>query len=182
MGEWELFALNFQLLFLVELNLGMNRKMSWEEAKEAWKEESEVPLDSSKEKNCCRGPTPNRPAQPSKEPESADTCSTCYRLQIMPYFYVIIETEGALGILAPDSLGVNSSCRIMVWLVTYHSKQKWNYLFFLSWQRSGQGELIIYWLGSIKHSTSDGSQGLWKLYLWDGSLQPNWHETCISAR
>lgn len=41
----------FQLLFL-----GINRKMSREGAKETWKEESEVPLTPSKEKNCCRVP------------------------------------------------------------------------------------------------------------------------------
>lgn len=121
MGEWELFTLNFSTTVLGGAGLRNHQKDEQRESKGDM-ERGKCPSGFSQKKKIAAElpppPRPHRPAQLSKEPQGADTCSTCYKLQIMLDFYVI-ETEGELGILAPDSLSVSSSCRIMVWLVTY---------------------------------------------------------------
>lgn len=101
----------------MELDLGIHRKTISEGAKEKQKQREghEVRLN----RTLSEEEVDAKPPAPVKQPKGADgftsKCrpwsSICCRLYLTPAFDAIIKDEGKLGILAPDSLGVNSSSR-----------------------------------------------------------------------
>lgn len=101
----------------MELGLGMHRKTSGEGAKKKQKqrEEHEVRLNRILSKEAMAAKPPAPVIQPKGADGVTSKCrhwsSVCCRLYLMPAFDAIIKHEGKLGILAPDSLGVNSSSR-----------------------------------------------------------------------
>lgn len=70
MGGWRLFALIFETIFLIDMDFGLNRRISMEGTKEKRKKEHKVHLDRtpSREEMAAKLPTPVAPAQTSRRP------------------------------------------------------------------------------------------------------------------
>lgn len=158
------------LLWLFKL-LNLGGYGLWNQPERQAAGEKRKKVKSVKRRDCCKAPKAKR-SQPKGADGLASKCKhgwcICCKLHMMAGSDAIMKNEGRSGILAPDSLGCNSSssrdyipCQTEIKLSFPPTLTgRWP----AQWDQSRWTDYLL--ARSTQCSTSDCCTCKWKLYLW----------------